>query len=166
MTSFEIRLGARTCVAHLEANGLVRIDGVSLRVVTIGDGIYRVSDDGRQWTVAVAGPADNRWVFVDGQVAQVDMDSPAPPRNQGERRGARVGRGRTTSHDLSSPMPATVLRVLAEPGAQVARGETLLMLEAMKMEVPIRAPRDGIVRAVHCKTGDLVQPGVALLDLE
>ena len=36
----------------------------------------------------------------------------------------------------------------------------------MKMELAIRAPRDGIVGAIHCKAGDLVQPGVALLDLE
>jgi 3-methylcrotonyl-CoA carboxylase alpha subunit len=61
-------------------------------------------------------------------------------------------------------MPATVLRVAVEPGATVSKGETLLVLEAMKMEVPVRAPADGMVTAVHCKPGDLVQPGVALLD--
>jgi 3-methylcrotonyl-CoA carboxylase alpha subunit len=63
-------------------------------------------------------------------------------------------------------MPATVIRVLVAPGATVARGDTLVMLEAMKMELPIRAPRDGVVRAVHCQSGELVQPGVNLLDLE
>jgi 3-methylcrotonyl-CoA carboxylase alpha subunit len=36
----------------------------------------------------------------------------------------------------------------------------------MKMELPIRAPRDGVVTAVHCREGDLVQPGVVLVDLE
>jgi 3-methylcrotonyl-CoA carboxylase alpha subunit len=40
------------------------------------------------------------------------------------------------------------------------------MLEAMKMELPIKAPREGVVRAVHCHTGDLVQPGVNLVELE
>jgi urea carboxylase len=40
------------------------------------------------------------------------------------------------------------------------------MLEAMKMELPIKAPRDGRVTAVHCKPGELVQPGVPLLELE
>jgi 3-methylcrotonyl-CoA carboxylase alpha subunit len=62
-------------------------------------------------------------------------------------------------------MPATVVRVMAGAGARVARGETLVMLEAMKMELPVRAPRDGVVRAVHCKEGELVQPGVTLIDL-
>jgi 3-methylcrotonyl-CoA carboxylase alpha subunit len=39
------------------------------------------------------------------------------------------------------------------------------VLEAMKMELPIRAPREGIIAAVHCEPGELVQPGVALVDL-
>jgi 3-methylcrotonyl-CoA carboxylase alpha subunit len=56
--------------------------------------------------------------------------------------------------------------LLAAPGQTVAEGETVLVLEAMKMELPVRAPRAGIVKAVHCAQGDLVQPGVALVDLE
>ena len=45
-------------------------------------------------------------------------------------------------------------------------GETVIVLEAMKMELPIKAPRSGVVKAVHCAKGDLVQPGVNLLELE
>jgi 3-methylcrotonyl-CoA carboxylase alpha subunit len=41
----------------------------------------------------------------------------------------------------------------------------VIVLEAMKMELPVHAPRAGIVAAVHCTPGDLVQPGVALLEL-
>jgi len=63
-------------------------------------------------------------------------------------------------------MPATVISVMVAMGATVARGDTLIMLEAMKMELPIRAPRDGVVRAIHCQAGQLVQPGVNLLELE
>ena len=44
--------------------------------------------------------------------------------------------------------------------------DVLIALEAMKMELPIRAPRDGVVKAVHCQPGELVQPGQVLLDLE
>lgn len=128
--------------------------GLALTVTSIGLGLYRVVDGTRAWTVAVAGPPDNRWVWIDGQVAK--LDPPAKGR-------ARV---RSASHDLAAPMPATVVRVMVQPGAAVTRGDTLLMLEAMKMELPIRAPRDGVVRDIHCKTGQLVHPGVNLLDLE
>ena len=52
------------------------------------------------------------------------------------------------------------------PGDTVRRGDTLIILEAMKMELPVRALADGTVKAVHCKPGDLVQPGVALIVIE
>jgi biotin carboxyl carrier protein len=128
--------------------------GFALTVTPLGRGLYRVADGRQTWTVAVAGPPENRWVWIEGQVAKLE-----PP----ARGRARV---RSASHDLTSPMPATVIRVLVAPGATVARGDTLVMLEAMKMELPIRAPRDGVVRAVHCKAGELVQPDINLLELE
>jgi biotin carboxyl carrier protein len=63
-------------------------------------------------------------------------------------------------------MPATVLKVLVAPGSPVKKGDTVIVLEAMKMELPIRAPRSGRVTALHCAKGDLVQPGVNLLEIE
>ena len=53
-----------------------------------------------------------------------------------------------------------------EPGAAVKKGDTLIVLEAMKMELPIRAPADGTVARVTCTEGQLVQPGVPLVELE
>jgi biotin carboxyl carrier protein len=52
-----------------------------------------------------------------------------------------------------------------KPGDQVAEGDVLITLEAMKMELPIRAPRAAAVTAVRCAAGDLVQPGAPLVDL-
>jgi pyruvate carboxylase subunit B len=63
-------------------------------------------------------------------------------------------------------MPATVRRINVEPGATVKKGDTLLVLEAMKMELPVRAPVDGTVTSVSCREGDLVQAGVVLVELE
>ena len=85
---------------------------------------------------------------------------------------ARSGRtGRTTAADahldaLAAPMPATVAAVLVRPGAVVAAGDTLVRLEAMKMELAIRAPAAGRVAAVDCRAGELVQPGRPLVTLE
>jgi biotin carboxyl carrier protein len=62
-------------------------------------------------------------------------------------------------------MPATVVSVEVEVGAVVRQGDTLVVLEAMKMELPIRATADGTVTAVRCKAGDLVQPGVPLIEI-
>jgi biotin carboxyl carrier protein len=104
--------------------------------------------------VATAG--DVTWVSIDGEVFTIDIEDA----HHARRPRAAAGEG------LSAPMPATVIRVLAEPGREVKRGETLLLLEAMKMELPVRAPRDGKVKALHCQAGQLVQPGVPLVDLE
>ena len=67
---------------------------------------------------------------------------------------------------LASPMPATVVRVHVVPGQSVAAGELLVTLEAMKMELPIRAPAPGVIRTVLCSEGQLAQPDVALVELE
>jgi 3-methylcrotonyl-CoA carboxylase alpha subunit len=63
-------------------------------------------------------------------------------------------------------MPATVIGVSVAAGQVVTRGDVLVTLEAMKMEFALKAPRDGKVRAVQCRQGDLVQPGVPLVELE
>jgi len=155
VTTLEVAAGEKTATIQIEADGQIRVGDSLFAVEKIGDGFYRVSDGGRQWVVAVAGAGANRWIFVDGQVHQVEIASTGASR----RRSAGSG------HELSSPMPATVLRILVEAGAHVSRGDTLVTLEAMKMELAIRAPRDGVVSALHCKPGDLVPPGVNLLDL-
>jgi acetyl-CoA/propionyl-CoA carboxylase biotin carboxyl carrier protein len=62
-------------------------------------------------------------------------------------------------------MPATVVRIEVSAGQTVAKDTLLVMLEAMKMELPIRAPRDGRVTAIHCRIGEIVQPGVPLLEI-
>ena len=67
---------------------------------------------------------------------------------------------------LASPMPATVVDVRVGAGDRVSRGDVMIVLEAMKMELPIVAPRDATVGAVRCRPGELVQPGVPLLTLE
>jgi biotin carboxyl carrier protein len=63
-------------------------------------------------------------------------------------------------------MPGTVIEVRTTVGAQVSRGDVLLVLEAMKMELPLRAPHDGAVRSISVSTGDSVEPGRLLIELE
>jgi len=66
---------------------------------------------------------------------------------------------------ITAPMPATVLKVHVRAGDAVKKGDTVLLLEAMKMELPLRAPGDATVAAVHCREGELVQADAVLVEL-
>jgi biotin carboxyl carrier protein len=73
----------------------------------------------------------------------------------------------TRDHDaFMPPMSATVVRIAAKVGDRVQAGDVLIALEAMKMELPIKSPRDGVVRAINCREGELVQPDQVLIELE
>jgi biotin carboxyl carrier protein len=123
-------------------------------VTRIGDGVYRVDDDGRQTVVYVAGTAGDLWAFWNGEVYR--------ERGEGDEKGGHHDR---QNYDLTAPMPATVVKILVATGQTVKHGETLLVLEAMKMELPIRAPADAVVKAVNCREGELVQPERTLVAL-
>jgi pyruvate carboxylase subunit B len=63
-------------------------------------------------------------------------------------------------------MPGRVVAIDVEEGTAVERGQRILVIEAMKMENDVKAPRDGIVRAVRVAAGDAVDAGQPLLELE
>lgn len=132
-------------------------DSSALSVVPRGDGRFDIVEGARRRRAYAVHSASGTWVFFEGRVYVVG--SPAPVRRPG-------GDGHADDDAaLSAPMPATVVAVTVEPGQQVKRGDVLVTLEAMKMELVIRAPRDGTVARLTCKAGDLVPPGVALLEL-
>ena len=97
------------------------------------------------------------WSFVDGpdgSVALAEVPRFADP-------STKVAAG-----SLLAPMPGTVVRVLAEPGATVAAGQPLVVLEAMKMEHTVAAPGDGVLGEVHVSAGDQVDTGQVLAVVE
>jgi acetyl-CoA carboxylase biotin carboxyl carrier protein len=67
------------------------------------------------------------------------------------------------AHELIAEMVANVLTVVAAPGKQVAAGETVLILESMKMEIPVLAESAGTVLDVRVDEGDVVQEGDVLV---
>jgi biotin carboxyl carrier protein len=80
-------------------------------------------------------------------------------------KGARA-KARHRDASMAAPMPGLVLKILVRKGDVVAKGAPLLILEAMKMEHQIVAPRDGVIAAVNCAEGELVQPGVDLIEMQ
>jgi 3-methylcrotonyl-CoA carboxylase alpha subunit len=67
---------------------------------------------------------------------------------------------------IVAPLPGTVVALLAEEGAKLEKGAPILTLEVMKMEQTLRAPFAGVLKAIKCKVGDIVQEGVELAEVE
>lgn len=125
--------------------------------VRIGPGIYHVETEGRTETVYVAGPAGDRWAFWNGRCFRSGAAAQTPETAQPARTAA--------AQSLTAPMPATVLQVLVAKGSAVRKGDTVVILEAMKMELPVRTASEGVVAAVHCREGELVQPDTVLVEI-
>ena len=126
-------------------------------VIRIGPGVYRIEHDTRSDVVYVAGTPGNQWAFWNGRVYRGQRET-----SSARRRSHVVS---DAAEAVTAPMPGTVLQILVEPGATVAKGDTLLLLEAMKMELPLRAAEPGVVAAIHCHEGQLVQADAVLMEL-
>jgi biotin carboxyl carrier protein len=125
----------------------------------LGDGRFLVADGTRQRIAYAVTAGARRWVFLDGRTYVV-----APQEAESRERPAR-GHGASDEQALAAPMPATVSAIKVKVGDPVVTGDVLVMLEAMKMELPVKAPRDGRVAAINCREGELVQPGIPLVEL-
>ena len=114
-------------------------------------------------------------VDVDGRAYEVEVEAPAAGAEMAKRRGrnspAAVLRPRPP-HRLAedsvcrSPIAGKVVAVSGGAGRAVRRHELVVLLEAMKMEVPIGPAVDGVVKAVHVVAGDAVSAGQVLFELE
>jgi acetyl-CoA carboxylase biotin carboxyl carrier protein len=68
--------------------------------------------------------------------------------------------------DIVAEMVANVMTVSVSPGDRVAEGDTVVLLESMKMEIPVLAEKAGVVAAVKVSPGDVVQEGDVLVSLD
>ena len=143
--------------AHLRDDGSLDLalpDGTSVRVTAeeTQDGL-RLRLDGVQRRMAVARQGDMLTVLRDGRGVRLRVLDPlAPPESQAAG-GDRV----------IAPIPARVTRVLVSPGDKVAKGTPLLVLEAMKMELTLSAPAEGVVESIRHGVDEMVEEGTQLV---
>ena len=149
----------------------------ALRVTTLGQNRFRIEHAGLS--------TDIRLQSTDGRTVRADFDGrllPATVHREGveiavffaghghaftiAEEAGHHGEAATGGDRLSAPMPGLVRIVSAEPGMRVAKGDALVTMEAMKMELVLAAPRDGVVAAVPVAVGDQVAEGALLLALE
>jgi biotin carboxyl carrier protein len=153
---FIVTIGDRAFTVVRDSETSIQVDGTEIAIEPLSDRSWRIRTGNGSVLAHAIRDGETVWVHADGRtfVASVVSDAAVRPR-----------RDSAGEHALSAPMPAAVRAVLVEAGQHVEAGDLLIMLEAMKMELPVRAPRAGTVRAIHCRPGEIVQPGPALVEL-
>ena len=118
-----------------------------------------------------AGGIESYSVKVDGQVYDVEvgpqgqLTSVSPAAQPAQQSAPAAAPAASNAESVPAPLAGNIFKVNVQPGAQVAEGDVLLILEAMKMETEVRAARGGIVQELNVKEGDAVTVGAPLLSL-
>jgi len=118
-----------------------------------GDEIYTVEVEGQSYTVTVTEGGDISGIAPIGGTAIVNSSAAAP---------ASV---MPTGEPINAPLAGNVIKLSVSVGQQVKAGDTVLVLEAMKMETNIAAPSDGQVTSINIREGDSIAVGDALLSI-
>ena len=132
------------------------VEGTPVRMVTIGDAVHRV--------VARNGITRGRFtLWLDGFRHEVEA---LDERTRAIRELSGAGKEASGPAPLLAPMPGMIVRVAVQVGDTVEPGQSLVVMEAMKMENELRATSAGKVKAVLAQPGTAVEKGAVLLELE
>ena len=118
------------------------------------DGVYTVKHNGQEYVVEVKSGGDISSIQVAGQASAVPQAS-AP----------QAAMSAVNAEDIPAPLAGNIWKVMVSPNQQIKEGDTLVILEAMKMETEVKAARSGTVVAVNVSEGDQVSAGQAIISL-
>ncbi len=138
----------------------VTIDHRQIRVTApqLKQGTFYFSVDGQQVKATVANKNDRWYVHLQGQ--QWVLTSPTL-----DQRSSLDQEDEMTSGWLTATMPGQVVQVLVDADEKVVQGQALIILEAMKMELRIAAPFDGVIQEIYCSGGQTVERDQPLISV-
>ena len=142
-----------------EIEALVDGQALTARLLSAREGSLTLLVDGKPLRLHLVRDGQRTLVAVEGKVYTFTHAQ----EKQGRARRSEAGR---LDPEVRSPMPGKILQVLATEGALVDAGQTLILLEAMKMENSLAAEGAARVKKVHVSPGDLVDLGQVLVELE
>jgi biotin carboxyl carrier protein len=129
---------------------------VSVETLRSENGRLDLLLDGQRVTAYVSSDGAKRWVTVNGQTFALTKSTAGTRRAQ---------HGHHAQDELTAPMPGQVRAVNVTEGESVTKGQTLLVLEAMKMEIRVAAPRDGVVGKLLVQQGQTVERDQILVEI-
>ncbi len=167
----EVKIGNRTSWVDLisnEGNFLeIDIDGKihKVDVMHTADGTFSILSNGHSYNIELV-PYPNKpkkytayTLYQEFEVEIIDAEA-----RYLLNRGANIIG--SSEKKISSPMPGKVVKVFATEGDEVTKGQTLVVISAMKMESEYKAPMDGKIKKVSVKEGDTIEGNQVLIELE
>jgi biotin carboxyl carrier protein len=153
---------SETTSLNLTASGksyraVIGDETLNVEILQAEDGKLDLLIDGKRITAYVSSDGPKRWVTINGQTFMLTKSSGAVRRGHG---------GHHAAGELTAPMPGQVRAVNVSEGHAVTKGQTLLVLEAMKMEIRIHAPQDGMVKKLFVKQGQTVEREQMLIEID
>jgi len=151
----------RISLDTVDGRTVARIDdrGTEGEVARLTSHCFSVTLGNRRRTAYAVRSEDGVFVHVDGRVLTLGESG-------SQDRSFSAGAGAVGGGLVSSPMPGRVVKILVAEGQAVEKGEILVIVEAMKMENPLRSPASGTVMKVHYAEGDLVDAGSPIVEVE
>ena len=112
-----------------------------------------VERDGQRIRVAIHRDKRGTWISSKGQVNLIVNNTIESKTNDKQ-------------NAVEAPMTGKIVSIETNPGAQVTTGDVLVIMEAMKMEYRLKAPKDGQIKTIHCRETELVDLGTILVSFE
>jgi biotin carboxyl carrier protein len=160
---YKLEINQETIDLEVERDGqnlfTAVIDGQNhqIRYEKISEHTIHLSVDGRRTMAFVADTPEGKAVMVKGRVWLVeDAAAPKNRRKSGPSKGPR---------DVSPPMPAVVTKIMVAVGDAVTKGQGVVVVSAMKMDMILSAPFEGVVERINAAEGDKVTPMQVLVDI-
>ena len=151
---------------HSTTSGQVNGEEFNLDQVVLKDGKMNIIKDGKSFNVEVVSQdaeAKTVKVKVNGNVYELSV------KDQYDALLDKLGMSNMNAqvvNEIKAPMPGLVLSLKAQPGDTIAKGDPLLVLEAMKMENVLKSPTEGVVKAIAVNEGQAVEKNQLLVSFE
>lgn len=149
---------------ELDKDGRLTINGETRQVDFhhISEALYSVLINNKSVEALVERHEGRYQVLIEGDLYEVEVLDERQQRLMSASSGFSAAQGEIT---IRSPMPGLIVAVRVSEGDQVRKGQPLVVLESMKMENDIKAPRDGKVERIHVEKGQTVEQNKALITL-
>ena len=147
---------------EIDSDGSILVNGEAHDVdfLNLGGSLYSIITENKSLEAVIDDDEDKIAVMMDGRLFETQvLDERAMLLIQ--RRGGLSG----GSGEVHAPMPGLIVLVTAEIGQTVAQGDTLVILESMKMQNELKSPVDGLVTAIHAEAGQAVDKNSLLVEI-